>query len=317
MENKDGVRYAMLGDPGKVAKWLQVEGGAGAVLSNPAVLSGVGGLLTQLAQQAEAHELKALLVRIDEQLDDVRRAQRDMHLAKLDGAAAAITEAMIIRTAGGDPATLWAKVQAESGSILDVQAFALRALDALADKVDGKRTAGALKKATAEVEREVAVWIAVLARCFELQDEFKILELDHVLATAPDKFDGHRQGVVDASETRRTLILQRTTQLMGRLDEAGGIARESMLLHAKAARAVVEALNSTRMLVDEFHAPLGIESSREVLSSPSWREALRDPQQRKVAGVEIGQKAAIAGGTLVAAAGSIAMARNNSSKGGT
>lgn len=317
LENKDGVRYAMLGDPGKVAKWLQVEGGAGAVLSNPAVLSGVGGLLTQFSQQAEAHELKALLVRIDEQLDDVRRAQRDVHLAKLDGAAAAITEAMIIRTAGGDPATLWAKVQAESGSILDVQSFALRAIDALADKVDGKRTAGALKKATAEVEREVAVWIAVLARCFELQDEFKILELDHVLATAPDKFDGHRQGVVNASETRRTLILQRTTQLMGRLDEAGSIARETMLLHAKAARAVVEALNSTGMLVDNFHAPLGIESSREVLSSPSWREALRDPQQRKVAGVEIVQKAAIAGGTLVAAAGSIAMARNNNSKGGT
>jgi hypothetical protein len=157
LKNKDGVRYAMLGDPGRVAKWLQVEGGARAVLSNPAVLSGVGGLLTQFSQQAEAHELKALLVRIDEQLDDVRRAQRDMHLAKLDGAGAAIAEAMIIRTAGGDPATLWAKIQAESGAILDVQAFALRALDALADKVDGKRTAGALKKATADVEREVAV----------------------------------------------------------------------------------------------------------------------------------------------------------------
>jgi hypothetical protein len=153
----------------------------------------------------------------------------------------------------------------------------------------------------------------VLARCFELQDEFKILELDHVLATAPDKFDGHRQGVVKASETRRHLVLQRTTQLMGRLDAAGDIARESMLLHAKAARAVVDSLNSTGMLVDEFHSPLGIESGRKVLSSPSWREALRDPQQRKVAGVEIGQKAAIAGGTLVAAAGTIAMARNNHS----
>ena len=102
---------------------------------------------------------------------------------------------------------------------------------------------------------------------------------------------------------------------MGRLDAAGGIARESMLLHAKAARAVVESLNSTGMLVDEFHSPLGIESGRKVLSSPSWREAIRDPQQRKVAGVEIGQKAAIAGGTLVAAAGTIAMARNNNSNG--
>lgn len=104
---------------------------------------------------------------------------------------------------------------------------------------------------------------------------------------------------------------------MERLDAAGAIARDSILLHAKAARAVVEALNSTGMLVDEFHTPLGIESCREVLTSPTWREAFRDPHQRKVAGVEIGQKAAIAGGTLVAAAGSIAMARNNGSKGST
>ena len=160
LQHKDGVRYAMLGDPGRVAKWLQVEGGAGAVLSNPAVLSGVGGLLTQFSQQAEAHELKALLVRIDEQLDDVRRAQRDMHLAKLDGAGAAIAEAMIIRAAGGDPATLWAKIQAESGAILDVQAFALRALDALADKGDGKRTAGARKTNTVVLSRSARVMVS-------------------------------------------------------------------------------------------------------------------------------------------------------------
>lgn len=101
MESKDGDFYAMLGDPGKVAKWLKVEGGPGAVLTNPAVLAGVGGLVTQLAQQAEANELKALIVRIDEKLDAVRRAQRDAVLAKLDRARGAIAEAMITHNAGG------------------------------------------------------------------------------------------------------------------------------------------------------------------------------------------------------------------------
>ncbi len=97
-----GISHAMLGDPGKVNKWLQVEDGPAALLTNPAVLSGVGGLLSQFAHQGEAQQLKALLVRMDEKLDEVQRTQRDAVLARLFRAAAAIEEAMIIREHGGE-----------------------------------------------------------------------------------------------------------------------------------------------------------------------------------------------------------------------
>ncbi|MGH2902029.1 MAG: hypothetical protein ACRDK7_00310 [Solirubrobacteraceae bacterium] len=93
-----GISHAMLGETGKKSlKWLQVEDGPGSLLTNPAVLSGVGSLMSQFAQQSEAQELKALLARIDEKLDDVRRAQRDAVLAKMRSGAAAIDEAMTIR----------------------------------------------------------------------------------------------------------------------------------------------------------------------------------------------------------------------------
>ena len=69
----EGISHIMLGVPGKIGGWLQAETGPGALVTNPAVLSGLGGLMTQLAQQAEANDLKALLVRMDEKLDDVRR----------------------------------------------------------------------------------------------------------------------------------------------------------------------------------------------------------------------------------------------------
>ncbi len=312
---EDGVSYAMLGDPGRVSKWLQVEDGPGALLTNPAVLAGVGGLMTQLSQQAEANELKALLLRIDEQLDDVRRAQRDAVLAKMDRAMGAIDEAIIIRNAGGDPETLWSKVNSEAATILEVQASALRALDALADKVDGKSKARELKKAAAEIEKEVAVWLAVLARCFELQDEFKVLEIDHVLATAPENLAGHRRGVTAATRKRRTRVLEKTSRLMDRMDAAGGVANGNVLLHARAAHAVIHSLNSTAALVDDFHAPLGIERDRQTLMSPRWREALRDPQQLKTAGVEVGQKAAMVGGTAVAAVATLAAAKNSNKSG--
>ena len=103
-----GVSWAMLGEVGRGSlKWLEVQDGPASLLLNPAVLSGVGGLLAQFAQQTEAQELKALLVGIDEKLDDVRRAQRDQVLARVQGAADAIEEAMTIRDHGGDPQTLW------------------------------------------------------------------------------------------------------------------------------------------------------------------------------------------------------------------
>ena len=297
-----GVSHAMLGETGQSSlKWLQVEDGPASLLMNPAVLSGVGGIMAQLAQQTEAQELKALLVGIDERLNDVRRAQRDVVLARVQSAAAAIEEAMTIRDYGGDPKTLWDKVSGVSKTILNVQDEALLALNALADKVDGKTKTGELKKVTQEIESEVEIWLAVLARCFELQDEFRIVELDYVWATAPANLEGHRLGVAAAREKRRTSVLEHTTRLMTQMDTVGGIANGNILLHSRAARSVIDSLNSTAALVDDFHAPLRIESTRGVLIATPWREAFRDPRQRRTAGKEVGQKAIIG----VAAAGAL------------
>jgi hypothetical protein len=318
METKtEGISHAMLGETGKQSlKWLQVEDGPASLLTNPAVLSGVGGLMSQFAQQAEAQELKALLVRIDEKLDDVRRAQRDAVLAKMKSAAAAIEEAMTIREHGGDPKTLWDKVSGVSETVLNVQEEALLALRALAEKVDGKRKTGELKKATQEIARDAAIQLSILARCFELQDEFRVVELDHVLTTAPDNLEGHRLGVADARERRRASVLQNTERLMAQMDAAGGIANENVILHARAARSVIDSLNSTAALVDEFHAPLGIESTtRDALTATPWRDALRDPQQLKIAGKEAGQKALIGVGAVGAlGVSALAVVAKNGSK---
>ncbi|TCC15675.1 hypothetical protein [Kribbella sindirgiensis] len=312
----EGISHAMLGETGKHSlKWLQVEDGLGSRLTNPAVLSGIGGLMSQFAQQSEAQELRALLVRIDEKLDDVRRSQRDAVLAKLKSAVAAIEEAMTIRGYGGDPKTLWDKVSGVSETILNVQEEALLALQALADKIDGKSKTGELKKATQQIAREAAIQLSILARCFELQDEFRVVELDHVLATAPERLEGHRLGVANAREIRRAIVLKSTERLMAQMDVAGGLANENVILHASAARSVIHSLNSTAALLDEFHAPLGIESTRAPLSATSWRDALRDPQQLKVAGKEAGTKALI--GTVGAlGVSALAVVAKNGSKPG-
>ena len=147
----------------------------------------------------------------------------------------------------------------------EVQSSALLELGALADKVEGKRRTGELKKVTREIEHEVAVQLAILGRCFELQDQFAIIELDYVLATAPLNLDGHRLGIAEARRERREAVLKRTTGLMVQMDAAGGIANENILLHGRAARSVVNSLNATAATIHDFHAPLGIESSRQAL----------------------------------------------------
>jgi hypothetical protein len=309
-----GVSHAMLGDPGSISKWLQIENGPGSLLTNPALLSGAAGIMAQLAKQHEANELKDLLTKIDEKLDDVRRAQRDSVLAKMDSVALAIEEAMTIREYGGNREVGWGKVQSTSVTIAEVQASALRALEALADKVDSKCKVGGIAKAVKEIEQEVGLWIAVLARCFQLQDEIAVLELDQVFDTAPADLDGHRLALSVAKQKRRELVVGKTKYLMGRMDEAAGVADSNVLLHAWAARSVVDSINSAAVIVDNFHAPLGIESDRDSLEATRWRDAARNPKQLKNAGAEAGRKAltgvAIAATAAAAVAVSAGVAKN-------
>jgi len=295
----DGVSHAMLGDPGNIGKWLQVEDGPASLLTNPAVLSGVGGLMSQLAHQAEAQELKALLLQIDAKLDDVRRGQRKAVLAKMGRAAEAIEEAMTIHEHEGDPKTLWSKVDGESGTILEVQRDALLALGDLAEKVQDVNRPGQLKRTMRELEQEVGLQLAILARCFELQDQFRVIELDYVFATAPERLEGHRSGVTQARENLRARVLETTSRLMDQLTAAGGLANENVLLHARAANSVFGSLNLIGTSIDEFHAPLSIAvADREILGATPWRAALRDPHQLKTAGTEVGQKALVVGGAI-------------------
>ena len=284
-----GISHAMLGKTGDhTMKWLQVQDGPLSLATNPAVLSGIGGLMSQAAQQAEAQELKELIVKLDEKLDDVRRAQKDEVLARMRTAAAEIQEAMTIREHGGDPKTLWDKVSKVSGQITNVQENALAALGALADKVESKEKTGQLRKVVREIEQDVAMQLAILARCFELHDEFHVVELDHVIATAPENLGGHRAGLAKAGQIRRDEVLARTSKLMSQLDRAGEIVNANIILHSRAARDVVGALNVTGELVAEFHFPLGIEIAREELVTVPWREAVIDSRQLKSAGREVG-----------------------------
>ena len=261
METKTpGISHAMVGKPGSIQKWLQIEQGPGSLLTNPAMLSGAAGIMAQVAMQQAMADITNYLATIDEKVDDVLRKQDDAVVAQMVGTGHAIERAMTIREeTGGVNETLWSTVDQAHKTIGATQAYALDQLDVIAEKLESTKLGG-LAKTAKQAESEVPKWLAVLARCFQLQDAIDVLELDRVLDESPEKLAAYRRGLMKDRQERRELISGHTQQLLARMDAAVGTANAKRLFHLAPSEAVVHSSNHVAAGVHDFHGRLGIES---------------------------------------------------------
>ncbi|MER5661779.1 hypothetical protein [Streptomyces mirabilis] len=282
MESKTpGVSHAMVGKPGSIKSWLQIEKGAGSFLTNPALLAGAAGIMAQLAMQQSMAEITDYLATIDEKVDDVLRAQKDTVLARMIGLGLVIEETMTIREKRGRvDEIMWSKVQTAPTTIAETQAYALRQLDALAEKMERKTDIGDLATTATAAESIVREWLAVLARCFQLQDAIAVLELDRVLDASPDELDGHRRGLKAARQDRLELISRSTERLVARMDAAAGTANAKVLLNPSKSPAVVQSSNHVATGVHDFHGRLGIESGRRSSEARRWVDAAAEVRDK-------------------------------------
>jgi len=276
-----GVSHAMVGKPGSIKSWLQISTKPGSLLTNPAVLAGAAGIMAQFAMQQTMDEITDYLARIDQKLDDVLRAQKDAVLARMIGVGFVIEEAMTIREKRGrvDEVT-WSKVQGVPATIAETQAYALRQLDALAEKMERKTKIGDLAATAKEAESTVREWLAVLARCFQLQDAIAVLELDRVLDASPEELDGHRLGLRVARQNRLEHISLSTERLVARMDAAAGMANAKVLLNPIESPAVVRSSNHVAAGVHDFHGRLGIESGRQSSEARRWVDAAAEARDK-------------------------------------
>jgi hypothetical protein len=216
-------------------------------LSNPAVLANAAALMTQLAMQQQMDEITDYLAVIDAKVDDVLRAQKDAALATMIGAELVVEDAMTVREqVGGVSEVTWSKVQGTPTTIAQTQAYAVRQLDAIAQRLERGSAVGDVAKAAQSAEVEVREWLAVLARCFQLQDAVAVLELDRVLGAAPEELDRHRAGIRIARQNRLDTIAQSTERLLDRMDQAAGAANAKVLLHPISAQTVVTSATGSR-----------------------------------------------------------------------
>ena len=245
------------------------------------MLAGAPALMAQLAMQQAMDEITDYLAAIDAKLDDVLRAQRDSVLAQMIGVGLQIEEAMTIRQhVGRVNEVTWSKVQDATGTIADTQAYALLQLDALAEKLERKSTIADLMKTANDAEAKTRDWLAVLARCFQLQDGIAILELDRVLETAPDDLAGHRLGLKAARQDRLDTISRSTEQLVTRIQTAAARANSRVLFNPIQSPAVVQASTSVTASVGDFHERLGIGAARHSVETRRWAAAAADVRNR-------------------------------------
>jgi hypothetical protein len=245
----------------------------------------------------------------------VLRAQKDGELAKVIGAGLDITSAMTVRdrTDRVDEVT-WSTVQGRTHTITDALGWVLLRLGALAENVESTTKVGDLDKIAKEAESEVRELLAVLARCFQLQDAIDVLRLDRVLDASPHELDGHRLALNADRQDRRERVSRETERLMARMDAAVGTANSKVLLHPAKSPAVVGSINKVGIAVDDFRRPLGIEFGRHSLDATRWWDAARDPRQLKNAAAEAGPMALA--GVGVAALGALGVLANNATKRG-
>lgn len=261
------------------------------------------------------NEIRAYLAKIDQKVDEVLRNQDYAEWAKMAGASRVISDAMTMKDVKGKvDALTWSKVQGAPETIAAAQNYALLRLDSLAGRLQSATKLGDLAKMAKEARSEVLDLLAVLARCFELQDAMDVLELDRKLDESPDEVDAHRIGLKAARQNRRENILGTTASLMARIDATASVASSHVLLHMPSHRTAVRSINSVGVAVDDFHRPLGIDSNRRSLETTRWWDAARNPTQLKNAATEAGRVALMGAGVAVLGA-SVGFAKN-SMKGG-
>ncbi|MHC8562796.1 hypothetical protein ACW23B_16825 [Streptomyces albidoflavus] len=127
-----------------------------------------------------------------------------------------------------------------------------------------------------EAEPVVREWLAVLARCFQLQDAVAVLELDRVRDVWPEELNAHRRGLREARRDRQELVLRCTNPLVTRMNAPAWAANAKVLLHPAKSPAVVGASNQVVAGVHEFQERV---ADRQAVGTPrrggGWRPPCR------------------------------------------
>lgn len=244
---------------------------------SPVMLTNIGALITQYELQQTMQAMVEYLRRIHKHVDDILRAQRDTVLTNMVGVNLVIEDALAARNQIGHVSqTTWDKVQATSLAIAQTQAYAIRQINVITEKIGDGSGVHDLGTDMGNYRDQINEWLAVLARSLQLQDASTILELDRVAQVEPDELDQHRQAVKTAREHRVRVISENADHLLKQLDQTAEKANKEVLLHPQQSPRIVDYCNLIKQDMAEFGQGIGLDRSSDPLTSRPWLDAARD-----------------------------------------
>ena len=275
-----GVSHAMIGQPGKIQQWIQIDS-LSLITNSPAMLMGASAILQQMALQEQMDAIVEYLETISEKVDDVLRNQKDAVIADMIGIDLMIDDAMTVRDQVGSVSEVtWSKVQSSGMTIARTQGYALRQLDAISEKLGKKADMGDIAKASREAEPQVREWLAVIARTFQLQDAVSTLEIDRIFEVSPDELENHRLGLNTARQNRLERIAGSTAQLLFQMEETVKRANSKVLFNPFDSPAAVKSSNQIAAGVLEFRDRLEIDQGHESTEAKRWTQAATEVRDK-------------------------------------
>lgn len=284
-----GIVYAMAGDRGSLKKWLKLDASASALASNPVVLSGLAGELSQEAFAREAAELRRLLETLDHKVDKVLQGQRDLIFGNLEGIESEVKGALLsMKLDGSVDGLTWSKLAGASLQVRQVRAQAVRRLVRIAEELEDQGTIRDLNEVLKHTRNEVHQWLAAISRCEITIDELARLELSHYALVAPDQVNTKRLALRAAREEDLAQLSQGVAALLQRMDKAADDANQHKILHVLAVPQAIRTIEQAKGAVGDYFEALGIEIDWTNVDPVKWLEAMRHWQQWRNAGHEAG-----------------------------
>ena len=199
---------------------------------NPAMLTGISGVMAQMALEQAVSEITDYLKEIDAKLDDLLRDQKDQTVSKLAGISHMIDETMLIyQQVGSISETTWSKVSGCPQDIATIQAYAIAKIKGLTEKVEREQDPKQVRPLTQQIRQEIHQWLGMLASAVKMQDQVSCIELARVCQGEPEQLEAHKKGIVLARNKRLEEIEQSLNALGEQLEAKANTVGGQVLLN--------------------------------------------------------------------------------------
>lgn len=253
-ESKAGTTYAKIKNlekPGKPGKWLKVDDSLGSLFTNPAVLSGLGGMMTQAAVEQALAEITSYLEDIKTTLKILAEKVDDSNISDLNGVYESIQDEIDRRNRVGTvDEIMWSKVSSYGSALASARNYAFQQTDSISQKLKSSSNISDLNKSLSVAMEEVPKWLVILAHIRQAELWLDELELEHRFSNNLSSYKQHADNIREKQKRKLAKINEGLDNLLDGIERAARLANDRMVLNRSTAE---KALENAKWIEERVH----------------------------------------------------------------